>query len=155
MDSEKIQELVDRYIKVSHYVMKRGESLIRNQISEDLTNDQHATLRYIKKTNNCTSSELADVFDVKKSAITAIINRLTDKELIIRTRDESDRRVVYLTLTNLGEELFQKSEQKINHLVGHFITQFNQDEIEQFINTYEKLATILEEINIEHLEDEQ
>lgn len=155
MDNEKIQELVDRYIRISYFVMKKGESLIRDQIGEDLTNDQHATLRYIKKTNNCTSSELADVFDVNKSAITAIINRLTDKGLITRTRDQSDRRVVYLTLTDLGEDLFQKSEQKINHLVGHFITQFNEDEIERFISTYEKLANILGGITIEQLEDEQ
>ncbi|MFC4322172.1 MarR family winged helix-turn-helix transcriptional regulator, partial [Litchfieldia salsa] len=82
-------------------------------------------------------------------------NRLTDKELITRTRDQNDRRVVYLTLTEKGEDLFYKTEQKICKLVEHFITQFDEKEIEAFIKTYEKLSMILENINIEGLEDKK
>ncbi|TCN26844.1 MarR family winged helix-turn-helix transcriptional regulator [Mesobacillus foraminis] len=145
MREKHIAELVDRYISVSFSVTKKAEALIKEQIGNDgdLTNDQHYTLRYMHRAGSCTSSELAEVFEVKKSAITAIINRMWEKGLIQRTRDENDRRVVYLTLTDKGKELYLKTEERITRLVKSFITSFDQEEIEQFIKTYEKLNEIL------------
>jgi DNA-binding MarR family transcriptional regulator len=143
MNDDKIKELVDRYIAVQFSVKKKAETLIKEQMDSDLTNDQHYTLRYINRVGSCTSSELADEFEVNKSAVTAIINRIWEKGLIKRTRDEKDRRVVYLTLTEKGKELFDQTEDRINTLVGSFISSFEQNEIEQFIKTYEKLNQIL------------
>ena len=138
-----IKELVDRYIAVSFSVNKKGESLVKEQNGNDLTNDQHYMLRYINRSGTCTSSELADVFEVKKSAITAIINRLWEKGLIQRTRDENDRRVVYLTLTEKGTDLFNKMEERIHKLVESLITKFDETEIKQFLETYEKINQVL------------
>ncbi len=146
MDNEKIQDLINRYIRVSFSVTKKAEGLIKDQIGDDLTYDQHYTLRYIKQKNNCTSSELAEVFAVNKSAITAIITRLVDKGLIDRTRDVNDRRVVYLTLTENGHALFNQCELRIHDLVEGFITKFKDDEINNFIETYEKLEQLLNDI---------
>jgi DNA-binding MarR family transcriptional regulator len=143
MDKKIIQELIDRYVSVSFDVNKKAESLIKGQIEEDLTVDQHYIIRYIQNSKECTSSELAEAFDVNKSAITAIINRLADRGLIERTRDEKDRRVVYLTLSDKGTDLHHKTQEKIHLLVESFITQFDESEITAFINTYEKLAQIL------------
>jgi len=145
MCKKTIQELVDRYIAVSFSVNKRAESLVKEQIGSDLTNDQHYMLRYINKKEICTSSELAEVFEVKKSAITAIINRLWEKGLIQRTRDENDRRVVYLTLTEKGTALFDKTEERIHKLVESLINKFDETEIKQFLNTFEKLNQVLQE----------
>lgn len=146
MSQNNIKELVDRYISVSFSVMKKAESMIIEQIGSGLTHDQHYILRYINRVGSCTSTALAEEFEVKKSAITAIINRLWEKGLIQRTRDENDRRVVYLTLTDKGNEYFNKTEEKIHNLVELFITNFDEAEIKQFIETYEKLNKVLIEI---------
>jgi DNA-binding MarR family transcriptional regulator len=143
MAETNIKDLVDRYIAVSQSVEKKAASLVKEQIGSDLTNDQHFTLRYMNQVGTCTSSELADVFDVQKSAITAIIQRLWEKGLIERTRDEKDRRVVYLTLTEKGKELYSQCEERIHNLVEGLITQFEHQEIKQFIRTFEKLNQIL------------
>lgn len=153
MADKKIKDLVDRYIAVQFSVSKKAETLVKEQIGSDLTSDQHYTLRYIYQIESCTSSELAEVFEVKKSAITAIITRLWEKGLIQRTRDENDRRVVYLTLTDKGNELYLKTEERIHKLVESFITKFDQSEIEQFINTYEKLNQVLIEIKTDRVEE--
>lgn len=146
MSRDHILDAVNRYIDVSFSVTKKAEALITEQIGSDLTHDQHYILRYINRAESCTSTELADVFEVKKSAITAIISRLWEKGFIQRTRDENDRRVVYLTLTETGNEFFQKTEEKIQQLVEQFITRFEPTEIEQFIETYEKLNKIILEL---------
>jgi DNA-binding MarR family transcriptional regulator len=149
MSNANIKELVDRYIAVSLSVEKKAGALVKDQIGSDLTNDQHFTLRYINQVGTCTSSELAEVFDVQKSAITAIIQRLWEKGLIQRTRDEKDRRVVYLTLTDKGKELYDKAEERIHNLVESLITKFDHSEIQQFIETFEKLNQVLINIKME------
>lgn len=150
MSEKNIKEMVDRYISVSFSVTKKAETLIIEQIGSDLTHDQHYILRYINRVGSCTSTALAEEFEVKKSAITAIITRLWEKGLIQRTRDENDRRVVYLTLTDKGKEFFNKTEEKIHNLVEQFITHFDESEIKQFIETYEKLNKVLIEIKETH-----
>lgn len=143
MDDTSIKKLVEQYIDLNFSIEKNVVSLIKGQICGDLTNDQQYMLRYINKVEICTPSELAEIFNVKKSAITAIINRLWDKGLIKRTRDEKDRRIIYLTLTDAGKEVFTQSDSNIHNLVASFITQFDQAEIEAFMKTYEKLNTII------------
>ena len=135
MENLSIHEIVERYIQLTHEVWKRGEALIRDEIGEVLTNDQHYFLRYIYRQKRCTPTELAAAFSVQKSAITAIINRLVEKKLIKRTQDVDDRRVIYLTLTDA----------KIFKLVESIITKFDQQEIESFLKMYGKLAEILKE----------
>jgi DNA-binding MarR family transcriptional regulator len=153
MKDIRIQELIDRYVAVSFTVNKKAESLIKDQIGDELTNDQHYILRYIYKSGGCTSTELAEVFEVNKSAITAIINRMVDRELIKRTRDEEDRRVVYLTLTDAGTELFEKMEEKISDLVESIITKFDEKEIQNFLQIFEKLSEILLKMKMDKMED--
>ncbi|MFT4412850.1 MarR family winged helix-turn-helix transcriptional regulator [Fredinandcohnia humi] len=153
MSQTNIKEMVDRYLNVSFSVETIAESLVKEQIGSDLTNDQHYTLRYINKVGSCTSTELAEVFDVKKSAITAIINRLWEKGLIQRTRDENDRRLVYLTLTEKGNELFTKTEERVHRLVESIIGGFEEKEILQFLETYEKLNDVLIQIKNDKVEE--
>lgn len=148
-----IQELINRYVTVSFQVHKKAESLIKCQLGNDLTNDQHYILRYMFNSGSCTSTELAEVFEVNKSAITAIISRMADRGLIERTRDENDRRVVYLTLTDEGKDLYQKAQERIHYLVESIITQFEEPEIKAFINTYEKLAQVLDNKKLEEREE--
>jgi len=153
MDKKIISDLIDRYLSLSFNVNKKAESLIKAQIGEELTTDQHHILCYVQQAQECTSSELAEAFDVNKSAITAIINRLTDRGLIERTRDQADRRVVYLTLTEKGHQIQQATQDKIHLLVESFITQFEETEITNFINTYEKLDQILTKMKNEEMEE--
>jgi DNA-binding MarR family transcriptional regulator len=141
-----IDDLIERYLSVSFFVMRKAAALVKCELDEDMTNDQYYLLRYIKKKAKCTSTELASMFGVNKSAITAMTNRLVKKGLIQRTRDQNDRRVVYLTLTERGDEWITETEEKIHKLVESFITKFSEEEIETFIQTYEKLARILQEM---------
>lgn len=76
-----------------------------------------------------------------------MITRMWEKGLIQRTRDENDRRVVYLTLTEKGNELYVKAEEKIHNLVESLINRFDQAEIQQFIETFEKLDKVLSQSN--------
>jgi DNA-binding MarR family transcriptional regulator len=146
MNKELLQDIIRRYEAVNFTVNRKLNASIRDHMPDELTLDQYSTIRYIRNRGRCTSSELADIFCVGKSSITAIITRLFDKSLIERLPDEKDRRVTYLSLTADGERLSDEMEVKIGDLLGKYIMHFNEQEATQFIETFEKLAKVLNEL---------
>ncbi|EGL83641.1 regulatory protein MarR [Caldalkalibacillus thermarum TA2.A1] len=143
---ESIRHLIDRYLSITFFVTKRAAILVKSELDQDMTTDQFFLLRYIQRCGQCTSTQLADAFVVNKSAITAITNRLVNKGFLERKRDPRDRRLVCLELSPAGKKWLYATEEKIYQLVKKVITHFSQQEIETFINTYEKLNHILREM---------
>ena len=136
-------QLIDRYIAAYFCVSRAFLAEIRDAVQEELTPDQFLTLRYIKSREKCTATELADVFLVGKSSITAIITRLSERGFIRRIRDRSDRRLVYLTLSERGREVFAQAEEKVREIVSAYLVHFEPLEVETFIGTMEKLASLM------------
>ncbi|MBP1996574.1 MarR family winged helix-turn-helix transcriptional regulator [Paenibacillus eucommiae] len=143
MKKELLKDIISRYEAASFAVDRKLNAIIKDRMPEELTVDQFSTIRYIRKRGKCTSSELSDSFCVGKSSITAIITRLFDKELLERMPDEKDRRVTYLSLTVKGAQLADEMEEKIQVLLASYIKHFDEQEAIQFIETYEKLASVL------------
>lgn len=139
-----INQIIDRYVSINFSVNRKFDQLIRQEIGDVLTTEQHFTMRHINKVKVCTSTELAIVFGVKKSAITPIINRLVEKGWVERTRDEKDRRVIYLTLTSEGKMTFSEMEKKIQSVIESVISKFDHTEIQNFLDTYAKLDGLIE-----------
>lgn len=68
-------------------------------------------------------AELADQLAVTPGAITGIADKLIKQKLVDRRRDEQDRRVVYLSLTEQGNaligELIEKQQAFYTKVVEH------------------------------------
>ena len=140
-----IHEIIDRYVSINFSVNRKFDHLIRQEIGDVLTTEQHFMMRHINQVEECTSTELSSCFGVKKSAITPIINRLFEKGWVDRKRDEKDRRVIYLSLTQEGKIIFAEMEKKIQSIIESVITKFGNEEIEQFLDTYAKLDELIKE----------
>lgn len=133
-------EWIHRYEMANFVVERKLNSMLRDLMPEELTVDQFKTMRYLRHMGSCTSTELADIFCVGKSSITAIVNRLSDKGLIQRQPEQSDRRVINLRLTEEGGRLCGIMEQKVQQVLLGIINYFDDKEATVFIETYEKLA---------------
>lgn len=136
----KLNGLIERYKAAMFTVNRRMTALLRDEMPGDLTLDQFAIIQYLEARDDCTSTELADVFCVGKSSITAIVTRLVDKGLIVRSPDDKDRRVLHLRLTEAGGRLAADLNERIGSLLGAYVSVFDEAEADQFIETYEKLA---------------
>ncbi|MFS0725615.1 MarR family winged helix-turn-helix transcriptional regulator [Paenibacillus sp. 1P07SE] len=143
IDKKLLEDIIRRYEQAQFTVNRQLNAMMRDFVPEEITVDQYATLRYIHQQRRCTSSELAEVFCVAKSSISAIITRLFDKQLIDRVPDEKDRRVTYLTLTDKGKAISEEMERLIQERLAKYLGAFNHEEARHFINTYEKLALVL------------
>ncbi|MFC3790130.1 MarR family winged helix-turn-helix transcriptional regulator [Paenibacillus sp. GCM10012307] len=145
MEEKMLPEITARYETAMFTVNRKLNAMIRELTPGDLTAEQLSTLRYIRSKGSATSSELADIFCVGRSSITAIITRLSAKNLIIRRLDEKDRRVIYLELSEEGTRLTDEMETRILHLFSKYLVDFDSEEAMLFINVLEKLAKVLAE----------
>lgn len=136
--------LIDRYQTAMNTIYRGVNSILKDKIHADITTDQFATLQYIRNNKKCTSTEIAHAFGVGKSAVTAQINRLFNKELLERNRDQSDRRNVYLYLTPKGLELVNFTEKEVYAVIGEQLADFEKEEITMFIQSIEKLANVMD-----------
>ncbi|NGZ75564.1 MarR family winged helix-turn-helix transcriptional regulator [Saccharibacillus alkalitolerans] len=139
------KQLIDRFLGSWLSIEREFGALVRSQMQEDMTSDQYYLLQTIIQRGPCTSSELADAFKVVKSSITAIVTRLVDRGLIERTRNEQDRREVYLTLTERGREMAVQAEQRITESFAKYLKHFSEDEVETVLAAFDRLAMLVKE----------
>lgn len=140
-----INDCVGEYILLSFGIQKKGRILIHNELVEQLTYDQYYALLYIYNQKKATSSALAQWLNVNKSAITALIRRLEEKQLVLRERIDEDRRVVYLSLSQKGTQLYEECQQRIHRLVQNLVSAFDEEELDHFMQTYKKINQMLDE----------
>ncbi|WP_236329294.1 MarR family winged helix-turn-helix transcriptional regulator [Paenibacillus auburnensis] len=153
MDKE-AEQWINRYLDAYLVVTRQVSTRIKERILEGLTNDQFMILRLIKGQEMCTSTYLAEAVCVGKSSITAIINRLVEAGMIERTRDENDRRLVYLSLTELGKQGFEVADKQVKEVISPYLFHFAEEDIEKFITMFEKLAFLMQEKQeVETIED--
>jgi len=149
LEFKELEAMIQRYEEAEFTINRQIAQIFRCNITDDLTNEQYRVMRYIHRKEKTTSSDLAEIFCVGKSAITSLITRLAEKKLIRRVRDKKDRRVVYLSLTPEGQSILAKTDEKICLAISKYILQFNSEEIHTFINLYERLASLMKNDEIE------
>ncbi|SHF20510.1 MarR family transcriptional regulator [Desulforamulus putei] len=114
-----------------------------SSLEEGLTQPQFFVLGLLKN-NPRTVTEIAEIMGVQPSAITAILDRMYKSGFILRERNEEDRRVVVVYITEKGKEVFAKAQKKRLDIITRYLGYLEREELEQLLNIYEKLAKILE-----------
>lgn len=114
------------------------------QLERGLTPLQYYVMRFIDQHGPSTVSELAVELGVKPSAVTAIVDRMMSNELVLRERDEADRRVVRITMSEIGLQIFAESEEKRKLVFERYLRYFSHEELATFTKLFEKLSNILQ-----------
>ncbi|MBS4172318.1 MarR family transcriptional regulator [Bacillus sp. FJAT-49736] len=144
MEREKIKLLIKRYEDVYLFATKRISSLISENVLDDLSLEQFSMLRKVHFEGPIRASELTEILNVNKSAIAVKVDKLESKGLISRERDQNDRRNVYITATEQGKQVCEEVEFKIEKFVSHYLKELDPEDLEQFINLYEKITYIIQ-----------
>lgn len=139
-----LQQYITRYQQSLQSIYRTIGNMIKQNVHEDVTTDQYIILQFINQHESTTASEIAQAFYVGRSAITAIVNRLVEKELIVRKRSEKDRRIVSLMLSERGKKIVKATEEEIYRVLEDKLSHFNVEDIELFLHSIEKLAKLME-----------
>lgn len=138
------QLIFERFMSIMLHGRKGMSTLVSEQLFQEMSLEQFTLIRMVYKNGPIRASELAGLLYVHRSAITVRVDKLVKKGLLERERDEEDRRNVYLRVSEKGKEFYQTLESKINEFVEAIIRDIPKNELENFLNVFEKIATYIE-----------
>lgn len=111
------------------------------------TTSQCYALLELKKSNNLTMNELSDKMNLNTSTMTRIINNLVRDDFIQRSRDESDRRIVLVMLTEKGILAAGQLELSIMDYYKKIIVNLPDGQIEDVLKAVSMLIDAFEKAN--------
>ena len=79
-------------------------------------------------------SELAEALDVSVANVTGIVNRMEERALVERLRDERDRRVVIAALSDEGRRVFEEMDRRTHDFFEGVLSHLSVDEMTQLRN---------------------
>lgn len=113
------------------------------------TGPQLLVLQALGQHEEMSAGELAREVNLSQGTITSILDRLEKRELIKRVRSDSDRRKVFVTLTDNGKEQLASAPTLLQE---HFIERFSELkdwEQHQILASLQRLAEMMDAQNID------
>ena len=149
-DNPKPQDLPDsRYgRRILHAVRRiiRAVDLYSRKLAveHEVTGPQLVCLNAIVELGPITATDLAHQVHLSASTVVRILDRLENKDLIIRERQKDDRRRVHLTATIAGHELSAKAPYSEQHPLRTALKQLPMQEQESVTILLEQLVGLMD-----------
>jgi len=106
-----------------------------------LTPPQFYVLATIGYAGRLPFGEIGAKMMVTVSNLTGIVDRLEEKKLVMRKRDDNDRRVVHVVLTDRGAKLYKSTIPEFEKSCGQIFTGLSKTE-------QKELSAILRKLNL-------
>ena len=116
------------------------QSLTSASSSEELSLQELKIVDYIGRCESCIMREISEYSKVAVSTMTGIIDKLEDKGLVKRERNDDDRRIVRVLLTNKGRKIYQSYVENYLELSRQMLQTLNADEQETYLELTKKIA---------------
>ncbi len=132
--ASKIEELDRAFVEMARFFVSHWL-----EEEEQISPKQFILLRVLHQRGRSTVSELATILKLSNSATTIALNRLVKAGYVDRIRDELDRRVVWVNLSEKGLPLLEGLLCQRRMLVGKLLENLSDDELEQFTHFLRKM----------------
>jgi DNA-binding MarR family transcriptional regulator len=127
-------EEIERSIMQISWLAQRQFMQLLDEDRFRLTLPQFYTLLHLEQTDEvCKMSDLADATHQSAASLTGVVDRLRDKQLIERLRDEKDRRQVMVAVTPQGRELISEIKQARREQMQMALAHMAEPEVEALI----------------------
>lgn len=142
---EKIEDLIYTFYKLYHKL----EQLNLDNTIKCLTQNEIHIIRLIG-TNSLIMNELKDKLDTTLGSTSTAINKLENKKFVERKKDKKDKRKVYVSLTEKGLMAYEVYEKVHKELIKKAINNIEEENLEKFYNTFNKIKNNLIKIQKEY-----
>jgi|688.fasta_scaffold200049_2 DNA-binding MarR family transcriptional regulator len=128
------------------YLLKAAEVAVRVAADPllrdfDLTMAQYTALSLIGSRDDLSSADLARRLSVTPQSINELIIRLEQVGLVRRVEDPGNRRILRLSVTDIGRDMLHRCDAVIDTLEQRLLTGFTPSEVERFRQMLDAIAT--------------
>jgi len=96
-------------------------------------------------------SKLSDLLHISRPTASQMISALEDKGYVERLMTASDRRVVFINLTDKGKTLFDSKMARYIGILNEIIAKVGKDEVDQLIVLCDRFQEVANEVKSQQL----
>ena len=116
-------------VELFHDIMDIEEKAIITDSFKDITNNDMHVIEAIGIQEPKNMSTIARTLSVTGGTLTIAMNSLVKKGYVIRQRGQTDRRVVYISLSEKGKAAYQHHARFHQEMIQSIVEQLTEDEL--------------------------
>ncbi|MFY4775397.1 MarR family winged helix-turn-helix transcriptional regulator [Metabacillus sp. RGM 3146] len=141
-------EFMENLQMVISSIRKKLKPVIQQKMAPyGITLPQFNIMMALHKEGATRVTQVADFMNVKPSAITVIMDRLIERNVVKRYQSKEDRRVVMMELTSEGCRLLKEMKITYKEVMSKYIAHFTLAEMTYMLEMFEKFDEIISEEN--------
>lgn len=126
-DFENIADIEKHLRKVDYIIRKKGREIL---LDFNITVPQFTALQILIYNSTMTIGELSQRMDLACSTITDLIDRMEKSGLVVRKRDEKDKRVFKIEVLPNGHEILEQVlKKRVEYLSGKLVDFSHEDKL--------------------------
>lgn len=134
-----LTELIDSWEKLD-YQLKALDDSCMSIINSQLSDHELQIIIFLGKNENVRMKDIAEHMNILGSTLTAISDKLVEKEYVERRRSKSDRRIVRLSLTKSGQKIFDILRKMKMEIGRELFSLLDDEEKILFVDIMKKMA---------------
>ncbi|OPA74310.1 transcriptional regulator [Paenibacillus selenitireducens] len=119
--------------------MRKVQSEWSRQVHSELSKSQYLILDKLTTEGPMKVSDLAEAIHITAGAVTGCSDKLIQGEYAERTRDDHDRRVVYLKITEKGTNMMKEITERRKELLTRFFAGVSDDDVIRLTNLFKQI----------------
>lgn len=135
MKEHTIFEIIHNMDKVTNTLIVQWNKTF----DEDLGVSHILVLGHLKAHGKSSPSKIARSLGLTPPTLTHLSEKIVKKKLAVRIADESNRRIIYLGITDKGMEVLKKANQEGQKLRKDLFDKLTEEERHQMLKIYEKI----------------
>ncbi|MCE7700171.1 MAG: MarR family transcriptional regulator, partial [Methanobacterium paludis] len=125
-----------------YYPLFLKKNLDRRNLNQKKVTLYYQILKILKLHGTLSTSEAGKLIYVKKQSMTHLTDKMVRKGLIKRSLNMSDRRIVNITITDKGEECFDKWQENEICELKKIFSNLDDEELKTFHSSLENIKYI-------------
>jgi MarR family transcriptional regulator, organic hydroperoxide resistance regulator len=142
-DPERVAFIEKELRYIAGIVKQKGREMLNNYT---ITPPQFVALQWLFEHGDMTIGDLSNKMYLAFSTTTDLVDRMENNKLVVRVRDDKDRRVVRIHLLEEGERIIAEVIKKRQEYLANILSNFSRDEAGN-------LAELLNKLHIQMKQD--
>ncbi|MVP00670.1 MarR family transcriptional regulator [Paenibacillus lutrae] len=135
MEEQTVFELIHNMDKFTNKLIVQWNKTF----NEDLGVSHVLVLGHLKQNGKSRPSDIAKILGLTPPTLSYLSEKLVKKKLAVRMSDETDRRIIYLGITDQGAEVLKRASLEGQRLRRNLFEKLNEQERAELANLYKKL----------------
>ena len=131
--------------RIDQVIAKWGQHRGKDDPISELPYNQAQATYNIFRLGPCSLSDVAKTLKISKSSASQMVQRLVEKEMIIRKQDPDNRRKVLIEIEPTVKSLFEEMDEHLQTWMAKIAEQLGQDTVQDWYKIMTKLQLLLKQ----------